>query len=208
MSTEIELINIAKRIKALAQNGLVFSLSEYDTERYQELSELSDKITSLLTDCTPIQIQKSYLPAKEYVTPKVDIRAVVFNDNNEILMVREKADGLWSLPGGWADIGFTPKEVAEKEVKEETGLNVKADKLLAVLDMRNHNHPPSPYYVYKIFILCKLIDGEFNSVFDILDKGFFKQSEIPPLSPSRILKSQLDLMFEFQNNLDKPAITD
>ena len=208
MSTEIELINIAKRIKALAQNGLVFSLSEYDTERYQELSELSDKITSLLTDCTPIQIQESYLPAKEYVTPKVDIRAVVFNDNNEILMVREKADGLWSLPGGWADIGFTPKEVAEKEVKEETGLNVKAEKLLAVLDMRNHNHPPSPYYVYKVFISCKLIDGEFNSVFDILDKGFFKQNEIPPLSSSRILKPQLDLMFEFHNNPDKPAVTD
>lgn len=208
MSTEKELIDIAKRIRALAQNGLIFSLSEYDTDRYKEILSISNSITSLVTNSSTIEIDQSYFPAKEYVTPKVDIRAVVFNENNEILMVQEKADSLWSLPGGWADIGCTPKEVAEKEVKEETGLDVTADNLLAVLDMRNHNHPSSPYYVYKIFIKCNMIGGQFNSVFDILDKGFFKQDNLPPLSLSRILKSQIDLMFEFHNNPNKAVIID
>ena len=141
------LIEVAKRVRALAQNGLVYSLSEYDTERYEELTHLSDRITALATGLDEADVASGYRPATDYVTPKVDIRAVVFNEKEEILLVREKADGRWSLPGGWSDVGYSPKEVAAKEVKEETGLDVRPVRLLAVMDMSKHPHPVIPYYV-------------------------------------------------------------
>lgn len=205
---DIELTEVAKRIRALAQNGLLYSLSEYDTERYEELLELSDKITSLVSGHSVADIKRCFVLEDDYVTPKVDVRAVVFNEKDEILFVRERADGLWSLPGGWADIGFSPREVAEKEVAEETGLTVKATRLLAVLDKKHHPHPPAPHYAYKLFIRCELTGGTFNSVFDILDKGFFAQDNLPPLSECRVLKSQIDLMFDYKNNPMKEVRVD
>lgn len=208
MNTEKELLNIAAKIRAMAQNGLVYSLSEYDTERYQEFLNLGDAITALVSKHELSDIQACFKVEKDYVTPKTDIRAVVFNEKNELLLVREKADGRWSLPGGWADVGFSPKEIAVKEVKEETGLDVRAVKLLAVLDKKCHNHPLATHYAYKIFILCEITGGCFRPVFDILQQGFFKQNELPPLSEERILPSQIDLMFEYRNNPAKEAIVD
>lgn len=208
MKVEKEIIRIAQRIRALSQNGLVYSDNEYDTERYEELQELSNEITSLISGNEISVIRDCYCLENDYVTPKVDIRAVVFNAQEEILMVQEKADGKWALPGGWSDVGYSPNEVAVKEVKEETGLNVRAVRLLAVMDKKCHNHPPAAHYAYKIFILCEIIDGEFNTTFDILDKGFFRQGNLPPLSEERILESQIDLMFEYKRNPDKQAIVD
>lgn len=208
MKIEKELLEIAQKIRALSQTGLVYSDNEYDTERYEELLHLSNSMTALISGNEVSVIEGCFRVEDDYVTPKVDVRAVVFNDKNEILLVQERADGGWAIPGGWADVGYSPTEVAVKEVKEETGLNVEPIQLLAVLDKKCHNHPPAPHYAYKIFILCKWIDGEFTSAFDILDKGFFKQNELPPLSEERTLKSQIDLMFEYKNNPDKKAIVD
>ena len=191
MSRSKELILLAQRIRALSQTGLVYSLSEYDTERYEELSRLSDEITALATGLKPDDVASGYRPAQEYVTPKVDIRAVVFNEKDEILLVCEKMDGCWSLPGGWSDVGYSPKEVAAKEVKEETGLDVLPVRLLAVMDMSKHPHPAIPYYVYKFFILCELKGGSFTETFDILGKGFFRLEELPPLSLERVLPEQI-----------------
>lgn len=208
MTSEKQLHVIAQRIRALSQNGLVYAEDPYNIERYEELFELSNKITALISGEELETIKKCFSVQDDYSTPKVDIRAVVFNKNDEILLVQEKADACWSLPGGWADVGFSPKEIAEKEVKEETGLNVKAKRLLAVLDKQKHPHPPATHYAYKIFILCEWTDGEFTEAFDILDKGFFKQNNLPPLSEERILKEQIDLMFEYKADQTKEAIVD
>lgn len=205
---EKQLIELANRIRAIAQNGLVYSLNEYDTERYEELLNLSSKITSLVSGHNLSEIKECFSIEKEYVTPKVDIRAVVFNANDEILMVKEKADGCWSLPGGWADVGFSPKEIAIKEVKEETGLDVVPIKLLAVLDQKSHNHPPALHYAYKIFILCEISGGELSTAFDILDCNFYPQDNLPPLSLNRVLKSQIDLMYQYKNDNGKEVILD
>lgn len=195
MEKSKELILMAQRIRALAVNGLAYSLSEYDTERYEELAGISDRMVSLLAGCDVAELKACYRLTKEYVTPKVDIRAAVFNEKEEILLVKEKSDGQWSLPGGWADVGYSPKEVAVKEVKEETGLDVRARRLLAVMDMSKHPHPPIPFYVYKFFILCEKTGGAFNEVFDIEDKGFFKQGQLPPLSLERVVPEQIDYLF-------------
>ncbi len=208
MSKEKEIIEIAKQIRASSQNGLFYSDNEYDIERYNDFIALSDRLASLITDCPEIEIQKSYKPITDYITPKVDIRAVVFNDKDEILLVQERADSLWSLPGGWADVGYTPSEVAVKEVKEETGLDVEVVRLLAVLDKRKHNHPPHSHYVYKFFILCEIKDGNLSKAFDILDNGFFALNNLPPLSEERVIKEQIDLMLDLKNNPEKGVILD
>lgn len=208
MNTENKLLNIAKQIRALSQNGLLYADNEYDNERYQELIHLSDSITSIIAGKEVSVIENCFRLEDDYVTPKVDVRAVVFNTQGEILLVQEKADNQWAIPGGWADVGFSPKEIAIKEVKEETGLDVKPIRLLAVLDKKCHPHPPHTHYAYKIFIQCELIGGEFNSVFDILDKGFFAQDNLPPLSEERNLKSQIDMMFDYKDNPAKAAYID
>jgi len=203
-----ELITLAQRIRALSQTGLTYNKNGYETERFQELIAISDRIVSLVSDLGEAEINACYTPVKEYITPKVDIRAVIFNSHDEVLLVREKVDGRWSMPGGWSDVGYTPKEVAVKETKEETGLDVCVERLLAVMDKRCHAHPAGPFYIYKMFILCKIIGGEFSETFDILDKGFFSLDSLPPLSLDRILPEQINLMFELRNNPSAPVYLD
>lgn len=208
MEKEKNFLNKLNRIRSLAQNGLFYSNNEYDTERYTELLELCNSMTAELTDNKISTITNCFIPPTDYVTPKVDIRAVVFNKENEILLVQEKADGKWSLPGGWSDVGLSPTEVAVKEVKEETGLEVKPIRLLAVLDKRCHPYPPALHYVYKMFILCEIVKGEFNHTFDILGKGYFRLDALPPLSEERVIKEHIDLMFEYKQHPEKQVIID
>ncbi len=202
------LIELIKRVQSISHLGLLYTRDDYDMERYKELKELSHQMIHGITN-EPITVIDNYFNQdKEYITPKTDIRAVVFNEQNEILLVKEKSDGLWSLPGGWADIGLSPSEVAVNEVKEETGLDVIAEKLLAVLDKRCHAHPPQADYVYKFFIQCKRVGGEFASAFDIAEKGFFKKDSLPPLSLIRVLPEQVQLMFEYLEDPLKPVTLD
>ena len=203
-----ELITLAQRIRSLSQTGLSYTHNDYEIERCRDLIAISNHITSIVSGISEEEIDTLYIPIKEYVTPKVDIRAVVFNDQDEVLLVREKVDGRWSMPGGWSDVGFTPKEVAIKETKEETGLDVGVERLLAVMDKRCHAHPAGPFYIYKMFILCKVLGGEFNETFDIMDKGYFPLDSLPPLSLDRILPEQIHLMFELRNNPAAPVYMD
>jgi ADP-ribose pyrophosphatase YjhB (NUDIX family) len=202
------ILNYAKRLKSIAHLGLTYANNEYDMERYRELEQISLEIMELSTGLSMDSLSAYFNHAKEYITPKVDIRAVIFNDQQEILLVKEKADGKWSLPGGWADIGQSATEAAIKEAMEETGYNVKPVKLLAVLDKRCHPHPPQLDYVYKIFIQCEIVSGEYNQAFDILDVAFFKKGDLPALSEDRVLPNQIDLMFEFLNDPNKDALID
>ena len=132
-----EFLQIAQRIQALAQTGLHYGSGDYDLERYEELYQISHKMLSMITEQPIEKITGHFSLEAAYATPKVDIRAIVL-EAGKLLMVKEAADGKWSLPGGWADVGYTPKEVAEKEVLEETGLTVEAERLLAVFDKKKH----------------------------------------------------------------------
>jgi ADP-ribose pyrophosphatase YjhB (NUDIX family) len=204
-----ELILIAQRIRALSQTALTYSENVYEIERSKEMIEISDRIVSIVSGMEEKDIRALYTPVKEYITPKVDIRAVIFNAKNEILLVREQADGRWSLPGGWSDVGFTPREVAVKEVKEETGFDVEADKLLAIFDKKCWNHPSSSFYIYKMCFLCRTTgEGSDELTFDILDKGFFALDNLPPLSLDRILPEQIKMLDELRRNPRAPVYCD
>jgi len=203
-----ELIILAQRIRALSQTALSYSTNDYEIDRCKEQLVISDRITAIVSGLDEDEIRACYHPVKEYVTPKVDVRSVVFNERGEVLLVRERIDGRWSLPGGWADVGYSPKEVAVKETKEETGLDVRAVRLLAVMDKRCHAHPASPFYIYKIFILCETTGGELTKAFDILDNGFFALDKLPPLSSDRILPEQILLMDKLRRDPQSPAYFD
>lgn len=194
----------AKQLQSIAQAGLTYSKDIYDLERFEAIRKMSVEILQEHTGLEKSMIADLFANETGYATPKVDIRAVVFKDD-KILMVRETHDGKWSLPGGWADIGFTPGEVAAKEVKEESGFDVKAVKLLAVTDYKRHAHPPSPYHVYKLFIQCEIIGGQATEGIETSGVQFFAEHELPPLSPSRITKGQIGIAFSFLKNPNQPV---
>lgn len=196
-----------KQLQAIAQVGLTYSKDVYDLERFEEIRKISVEIMSSYTGLNEEKIKDLFANETGYATPKVDIRAVVFKEN-KILMVREKADGDWSLPGGWGDIGLTPSEVAIKEVKEESGFDVKAIKLLGVLDKKCHPHPPSPYHVYKMFIQCELIGGQPIKGIETSAVEFFEENHLPNLSIERNTKSQIEMMFKHQRNPDEVVYFD
>ncbi len=207
----MDFLAIAQRLQALAQAGLFYSADKpFDRERYEEISDLSVQIISNLTDEPIEKIAPLFTTERDgYQTPKVDIRAVVFDEHNRILMVREKIDNNWALPGGWGDVGYTPSEVAVKEVQEETGLDVKAVRLLAVLDKKCHPHPPQAWYVYKMFILCEKTGGAIlENTTEISQVAYFAKDEIPPVSVDRNTTSQIAMMFDFLENPDKMVILD
>ena len=180
------LSTLAQRIQALAQTGLAFSRDRYDRERYEALRE----IAAALMGGDP-----GLLPAFEaqqgYATPKVDVRAIVLREGG-ILLVREVADGLWCPPGGWADVGDSPSAAVEREVVEETGLRVRATRLLGLWDRNRHGHPPIPFHAYKLFFLCEELGGELTSSEETLDVGFFDPRALPPLSVDRVMPVQIE----------------
>lgn len=187
-----------KRIQALAEIGLGYSTEgSYDAERYEEIQEICLKMLEQLTDVPVEKIRSVILENNGYKTPKVDVRAVVFNQEGKILLIQEKVDNCWALPGGWADIGYSPRMVAEKECFEEAGLTVKSNRLLAVMDKTAQNMPPQFEYVYKLFILCDPVGTQISTGSETLNVGWFGENEIPELSLPRNLKSHIAMMFEY-----------
>src|SRR6478609_9737817 len=173
---EETILDVAKRIKALADIGLLYTKENFDKERYHELKRISEKLLIDKLKISPEVSANIFSECIDYPTPKVDIRALVLNDKKEILMVQEKADNCWSLPGGWADIGKTPSEIAMQEVFEETGIKVSCKHLAAVFDKRMHAHPPQPWYVYKLFFYCEpdtTSPSILKPAFDVVDAAWF-----------------------------------
>lgn len=197
----------AKEMQAISQAGLEYTKDVYDKERFEQLRELSITIMQEYTGAGNEIIRTLFASETGYQTPKVDVRGVIFQDG-KLLLVQEKADGAWALPGGWADVGLSPAEVVVKEVKEEAGYEVRATRLLAVLDKKFHNHPPSAFHVYKMFIHCDITGGSAGVGTETSAVGFFHPDELPPLSEERNTKEQLKRMFEFEKQPDLPTWLD
>lgn len=197
----------AKQLQSIAQAGLAYSKDIYDVERFELIRDISVEMLSQQTGMEMTVIKDLFASETGYATPKVDIRAVIFKDN-KILMVKENSDGSWSLPGGWADIGLTPSEVAVKEVKEESGFDVKAVKLLAVTDMKCHPHPPSPFHIYKMFIQCEIIGGQPMKGVETSAVEFFAENKLPPLSIARNTQTQIEMIFKHLYNPKEPVYLD
>jgi len=207
MKDHRELLLLAKRVQAVAENGLHYSENDYDIDRYNDLEEIATRMIALITNLSTDTIRVATPEKNGYRTPKIDVRCVIFNDSDEILMVKERVDSCWSLPGGWCDVGYTPREVAEKEAFEEAGIRVRAHRVLAIFDKKQHTHPEDLFYTYTIFMECVPENLDISTGMETLDVGFFKQGSLPELSTPRNTLYQIDRMFDFHfKRIDWPLI--
>lgn len=180
---------------ALTQAGLAYTQCEFDTERYTRLRAMLFELTAHINEC-PIETIKAQLNLeKGYPTPKVDVRAFVLKQD-KVLLVKERSDMLWSLPGGWVDINQSPAEAAIKETVEETGFQVEVKKLLALWDKQKHDHPPQWPHIHKYFFHCDIVSGTPTPNLEISDIDFFERDKLPPLSTPRVTEKQILRLYE------------
>ncbi|MFK0731794.1 MAG: NUDIX hydrolase [Gloeotrichia echinulata GP01] len=193
-----------QKLQAIAQNGLTYSEGVYDIERYKQLRAIAAEIMATYANVEHSYILDLFSQETGYATPKVDVRAAVFQDDT-ILLVKERSDGGWTLPGGWADVGDTPSEVAVREVAEESGYEVRPLKILAVYERQRQGHPPLPFYTYKLFFHCELIGGSPSPSIETEEVGFFGEDSIPELSLGRVTRAQITRLFQHYRQPDLPT---
>jgi ADP-ribose pyrophosphatase YjhB (NUDIX family) len=197
----------ARSLSALAQTGLTFAENSYDIERYTAIRTIAAEMIAHKSGSDTNWVLDLLASDAGYATPKVDVRGVVFRDGR-ILLVQERSDGLWTLPGGWADVGDSPADAVVREVREESGYETRATKLLALLDRNRHGHPPHVDHIYKVFIRCEILGGSPTTSHEIQGVDFFGEDEIPDLSLTRIVPAQIARMFEHLRQPDLPADLD
>jgi len=188
----------ASELQSIAQAGLTFSSDRYGLDRYEKIRNIVVEILHEYTETDHKKIRDLFASETGYQTPKVDIRASVFK-NDKILMVKEKADGAWSLPGGWADVNTSVSESAIRECREEAGAIVKPKRIIAVHLANKHNNPLLPFTIYKIFVECELVENSFMENTETLDARFFEADSLPELSFERNTPEQLKMCFEARN---------
>jgi ADP-ribose pyrophosphatase YjhB (NUDIX family) len=191
-----------KQLQAIAQSGLTYAKDPYDVERYEQVRRIAAEIAASHSEGVTDHIDALFAAESGYATPKLDIRAVVL-DEEEVLLVREKEDGLWTLPGGWVDVGESPSESVEREVKEESGYEVRAVRLLALWDRDKHPHPPIPFHVYKLYFQCELSGGSpLAASTETEGVGFFSTDALPELSLSRVTPQQIKRLIELATDCE------
>lgn len=197
----------AREIQALSQTGNHFAVNDYQCERYHRLTEIAAEIVSEHTNLAFTKMNEIYQAQIGYATPRVDVRGAVFRDG-KLLLVRERSDGGWTMPGGWADVGDIPSEAAEREVWEEAGFYVKARKVVGVYDA-NCMPPIDIFHAFKIVFLCDLTGGEARISNETDGVAFFMQDEIPEtLSGERTGLRHIRDAFNASLSLDTPTVFD
>jgi ADP-ribose pyrophosphatase YjhB (NUDIX family) len=193
-----------RRLQVVAQYGLTYSKDPYDLERFREVAAVAEEMAARTAQLPVTVVADALRLETGPPSPKLDVRAAVFK-GNEILLVREASDGNWTLPGGWIDIGESPAEAAAREVKEESGIVCAPRKLFAVVDRNKHPHGPLLFHVYKLFFLCDLIGGEATTSLETTEVGFFAEHQLPPLSRTRVLESQISRAFRHREDPTLPT---
>jgi len=194
----------ARRLQAISQSGLTYALNEYDRERYEAVREIAAEMMAEGGAVAIAPVREMFAGQAGYATPKVDVRGVVIRDGR-VLLVQEREDGGWTLPGGWADVGESPAGAVVRETREESGYETRAAKLLAVYDRDLHGHPPIPFHAYKLFFRCELIGGLPASSQETTAVDWFAEDALPPLSTTRVTAAQIHRWFEHNCHPDWPT---
>lgn len=208
----MELIEAISKLKALVNTSLHYSTDVYDIERFLEMKKILIELSQTYIEGISKEKLTEYFDSDVgYVTPKVDIRAVVFNPEGKLLLVKEKGEGRWSLPGGWADVGYSPSEIARKEVLEESGLDVIPTVLFKIVDKAKHPYPKSLEYVYKLFFYCEANNYNTSPGIETSNVSFFEKNEvlkIANISEARNTIEDLMEAFDFYQNPKEGALFD
>ena len=181
-------------LQALAQEGLYYGTGPFDLERYEKIRHIAAQMISEAADLPLEKTKELFCSDVGYVTPKLDTRAAIFK-GDKILLVQENS-GTWSLPGGWVDADTSILENTIKEVREEAGLKVRADRLIALLDLDKHNLKLHPFKVIKAFVLCSLEGGHFEDNIETVDSKYFARDELPDLTQDKSTKEQVLMCFD------------
>jgi ADP-ribose pyrophosphatase YjhB (NUDIX family) len=199
------LLDWARKVQAIAQTGLAFTQDPFDRERYTQLQDLVASILASGLD-VPVEKVRAFWEGEDgYATPKVDVRGGVFA-GDRVLLVRERSDGKWTLPGGWVDVNDSPSEAVAREILEESGYRARAVKLAALVDKRRHPHPPGIHHIYKLFFVCERTGGAPAPSIETDAVQFFPVRSLPELSTGRVLGPQIERLY--QHRLHPELATD
>lgn len=200
-------LEIVREIQQLSQTGLTFAVTDYEKKRYKRLIEIAASITTDYTTLEKEALEKVLMEQPGYATPKIDVRAAVIKDH-QILLVKEKADKRWAMPGGWADVGKMPSEVAIRETKEESGFDVNPLKVIGIFDANRSGTPLEFFHAFKIIFLCELLGGEAATSDETEAVEFFNFDELPPLSQNRTNQKHINEIKLHLNDPLRPAYFD
>lgn len=193
----------AREIQAISQTGLHFAETRFDAERYTRLTELAAEIVAAHAQLPRAELLEHFLLQPGYATPKVDVRGAIVRDGR-ILLVQERTDQRWCLPGGWADVGESPSEMVVREVWEESGFQATASRIIGVYDANRSGSPLEFFHAYKIIFYCEITGGEARTSVETMGVDFFSFNHLPPLSEDRTGPRHLDDVRRF---LENPGIT-
>ncbi len=196
----------AVELQALSQNGLAYTENIYEKERYERIREISAEMLSYQCDMPLEKVKELFCNETGYQTPKVSTRGVVFK-GDAVLLVKEK-NGLWTLPGGWCDTDQSVGSNTVKEVFEEAGMVVKAERILMIQDRNKHNKPITPYGHIKFFVECKYISGSFKPNSETTEAGFFPVSDLPLLEEKKTNAEQIKACFDLYKDPHHKTIFD
>lgn len=188
----------AVELQSLAQAGLTYGQDKFDLERCRRIRDIAAEMVSLKSEIPLETVKDLFCSESGYQTPKLDTRAAVFRDG-KILLVQESS-GNWSLPGGWVDVNVSVGENVAKEVREEAGLEVVPELVIAVQDRERHNRPIYAWKVCKVFVLCALLGGSFQANLETVDSGYFALDALPPLAEEKNTAEQIAMCFEAYRN--------
>jgi ADP-ribose pyrophosphatase YjhB (NUDIX family) len=205
-STNLTILEWARKVQAIAQSGLAFTKDPFDRQRYLQLQGLVASILSAELNIPVSEARAFWEHEKGYATPKVDVRGAVFRDE-KLLLVRERSDGKWTLPGGWVDVNDAPSSAVTREIYEESGYRARPVKLAALFDKNQprHGHPPSIHHIYKLFFLCELTGGAPALSIETDGVDFFALNSLPELSLGRVTSSQIARLHEHLIHRDLPT---
>lgn len=197
----LQWLNWAQKLQAIAQNGLTYTENPYDVERFKQILAVASEMLATYTDADPTYVFDLLSREKGYATPKVDARGAVFQEDR-VLLVLEREDQKWTLPGGWVDVGESPGEAVVREVYEESGYQTRVLKLAALYDRNKHPHPPILFHAYKLFFICELTGGVPTPSIETDAVEFFPIHDLPELSLGRVVPGQILRLYEHSKNLD------
>ena len=191
------LLDQARRLLAVAHTGLHYTKVEFERERYQEIAQIAADLISNSKHYSTQQILDTWRMEDGYTTPKLDVRGAMFRNTDqgaEVLLVRERMDGKWTVPGGFADVNEWPSLSVLKEIEQESGFNARVLKLAAVHDRNKHNYPPFMFHIWKLLFVCEITGGEARISNETDGVEFFSLDALPELSSGRITAEQLRLL--------------
>ena len=202
----------ARALQAIAQSGLTYARDPayagdvFDVDRYEQVLAVATEMFATLGGVPPATIAPLFDDQVGYATPKLDGRGLVFDADGRVLLVRERLDGdRWTVPGGWVDVNESPAEAVTREVLEETGYEVVAERVLALWDRDRHDHPPGPFHCWKVMVGCRIVGGAPQASIETSEPRFWSVDDLPELSRARITAAQLQRLRAL--HLDRGAPT-